>query len=141
MNSEKRGEMGVIAGKGTMKTVILWHKQCLTWNVNSHDYLKSYYSTGYSIENHRKNLWKRSNDKWRNMLAKNIETMHSSVTWIGLVTSGAPNDSFLYNICLEKQKLPRIFYSLRKAKNSYMTVPLMYSFQSLSNKFPTILWS
>ena len=63
MNSEKRGEMGVIAGKGTMKTVILWHKQFLTWNVNSHDYLKPYYSTGYSIENHRENLWKRSNDK------------------------------------------------------------------------------
>ena len=30
---------------------------------------------------------------------------------------GALNDSFLQNICSEKQKLPRIFYALRKAKN------------------------
>ena len=29
-------------------------------------------------------------------------------------TSGAPNDCFLWNICSEKQKLPRISYSLRK---------------------------
>ena len=31
--------------------------------------------------------------------------------------TGASNDCFLWNICSEKQKLPRIFYSLRKAKN------------------------
>ena len=31
--------------------------------------------------------------------------------------TGAPEDHFLYYICSEKQKLPRIFYSLRKAKN------------------------
>ena len=39
---------------------------------------------------------------------------------------------------LEKQKLPRIFYSLRKAKHFQMTVPCMYNFRSLSNKFLTI---
>ena len=38
----------------------------------------------------------------------------------------------------EKQKLPRIFYSLRGAKNFYMTVPFMYNFRILSNKYPTI---
>ena len=32
-------------------------------------------------------------------------------------SAGAPNDYFLWNICSEKQKLIRIFYSLRKAKN------------------------
>ena len=47
--------------------------------------------------------------------------------------SRAPNGCFLWNICLEKQKLPRIFYSL--------TVPFVYNFRSLSNKFPTIFWS
>ena len=31
--------------------------------------------------------------------------------------TGTPNNCFLLNICLEKQKLCRIFYSLRKAKN------------------------
>ena len=41
--------------------------------------------------------------------------------------SREPNDCFLWNICLEKQKLPRIFYSL--------TVPFVYNFRSLSNKF------
>ena len=41
----------------------------------------------------------------------------------------------------EKQKLPRIFYSLRKAKNFWVTVPFMYNFRSLINKFPTIFWS
>ena len=46
------------------------------------------------------------------------------------------NDCFLWNICSEMQKLPRIFYSLRKAENLYMTVPFMYNFQSLSNKIP-----
>ena len=50
--------------------------------------------------------------------------------------SGAPNDCCLWNICSEKQKLPRIFYSLRKAENFYMTVPFMYNFRSLSNKIP-----
>ena len=30
---------------------------------------------------------------------------------------GAPKDCFLCNICSEKQKLPRIFYSLSKAEN------------------------
>ena len=43
-------------------------------------------------------------------------------------------------ICLEKQILPRIFYSLRTAKNLYLTVPFMYNFRSLSNKFTTIFW-
>ena len=52
--------------------------------------------------------------------------------------SGAPNDCFLRNICSEKQILPRIFYCLRKAKNLEMTVPFMYNFRSLSNKFHTI---
>ena len=54
---------------------------------------------------------------------------------------GAPNDCFLWNISSEKQKLPRIFYSLRKAKNLLMTVPFMYNFGSLINKFLTIFWS
>ena len=31
-----------------------------------------------------------------------------------------------------------LFYSLRKAKNFYMTVPFMYNFRRLSNKFPKI---
>ena len=31
--------------------------------------------------------------------------------------TGAPNNCFLLNICSEKQKLHRIFYSLRKTKN------------------------
>ena len=52
------------------------------------------------------------------------------------INLGAPNDCFLWNICSERQKLPRIFYSLRKAENLYMTVPFMYNFQSLSNKIP-----
>ena len=43
-------------------------------------------------------------------------------------------------ICSEKQVLPRIFYSLRTAKNLYLTVPFMYNFRSLSNKFTTIFW-
>ena len=55
--------------------------------------------------------------------------------------TGAPNDGFLWNICSEKQNLPRIFYSLRKAKNFWMTVPFMYNFRTLSNKFPMIFWS
>ena len=46
------------------------------------------------------------------------------------------NDCFLWHICSEMQKLPRIFYSLRKAENFYMTVPFMYNFRSLSNKIP-----
>ena len=33
------------------------------------------------------------------------------------VILGAPNDCFLWNICSEKKKLPKIFYRLRKAKN------------------------
>ena len=39
--------------------------------------------------------------------------------WLKLAKTGrvAPNDCFLYNICSEKQKLSRISYSLRKAKN------------------------
>ena len=44
------------------------------------------------------------------------------------------------SICSEKQILPRIFYSLRTAKNLYLTVPFMYNFGSLSNKFTTIFW-
>ena len=44
------------------------------------------------------------------------------------------------SICSEKQILPRIFYSLRTAKNLYLTVPFMYNFRSLSNKFTTIFW-
>ena len=39
---------------------------------------------------------------------------------------GAPNDRFLYTTCSENQKLPRIFYTLRKAKNFLMTVPLVH---------------
>ena len=45
------------------------------------------------------------------------------------IYSGTPNDCFLWNIW--------IFYSLRKARNFYMTIPVMYKFQSLSNKIPT----
>ena len=52
--------------------------------------------------------------------------------------TGAPNDCFLWNICAEKQKLPRMFYSLWKAKN---TVPFMYKFRNFSNKYPTIFFS
>ena len=37
-----------------------------------------------------------------------------------------------------RQKLPRIFYNLRKAKNCQMTVPFVNNFRSLSNKFPTV---
>ena len=55
------------------------------------------------------------------------------------INLGAPNDCFLWNICSERQKLPRIFYSLRKAENFYMTVPFKYNFRSLSNKIPTTL--
>ena len=36
-------------------------------------------------------------------------------------------------------KIARIFYSLRKARNFYMTVPVVYNFWSLSNKIPTTL--
>ena len=43
--------------------------------------------------------------------------------------------------CLEKQILPRIFYLLRTAKNFWRTVPFMFNFRTLSNKFPAILWS
>ena len=31
---------------------------------------------------------------------------------------------------------PKIFYYLRTAKNFQITVPFMYNFRSLSNKFP-----
>ena len=55
--------------------------------------------------------------------------------------SEAPNDCFLWNICSEKQILPRIFYHLRTAKNFWVNVPLMYNFWSLSNKFIMIFWS
>ena len=55
------------------------------------------------------------------------------------IYQGAPNDCFLWNICSERQKLPRIFYSLRKAENFWMTVSFMYNFRSLSNKIPTTL--
>ena len=41
------------------------------------------------------------------------------------------NDCFLWNIW--------IFYSLRKARIFYMTVPVVYNFQSLSNKISTTL--
>ena len=54
------------------------------------------------------------------------------------IVSGAPNDCFLYNICSEKQILPRIFFFLRTAINFQMNVPFMYNFRSLCNKFPTI---
>ena len=36
--------------------------------------------------------------------------------FVCLFETGAPNDCFLSDICSEKQKLPRFFYSLRKAK-------------------------
>ena len=52
------------------------------------------------------------------------------------IYSGAPNDCFLRNICQKRQKLPRLFYSLRKAENFQMTVPFMYNFKTLSNKIP-----
>ena len=53
-----------------------------------------------------------------------------------LLFSRAPCYCFLLNICSERQKLPRIFYSLRKTKNFRMTV-----FRSLSYKFPAIFQS
>ena len=46
------------------------------------------------------------------------------------------HDSEIFN-----QNLIRIFYYLRIAKNFWMTVPFMCSFQSLSNKFFMIFWS
>ena len=52
----------------------------------------------------------------------------------GCIYAGAPKDCFLWNIW--------IFYSLRKARNFYMIVPvvyIMYNFRSLSNKIPTTL--
>ena len=66
------------------------------------------------------------------------------IRWVVLeqracIYSGAPNDCFLLNICSERQKLPRIFYSSRKAKNFQMTVPFMYNFRSLSNKILSTL--
>ena len=36
--------------------------------------------------------------------------------FVCLFETGAPNDCFLSDICSEKQRLPRFFYSLRKAK-------------------------
>ena len=47
------------------------------------------------------------------------------------IYSGGPNDCFLWNIW--------IFYSLRQARNFYMTVPAVYNFRSLSNKITTTL--
>ena len=44
--------------------------------------------------------------------------------------SGATNDCFLYNICSEKQILPRIFFCLRTAKNFQMNVPFKYIFEA-----------
>ena len=55
--------------------------------------------------------------------------------------TGAPEDHFLYYICSEKQKLRRIFYSLRKAKNFYKTIPFIFNFRNISNKFPKIFLS
>ena len=60
--------------------------------------------------------------------AKNLKTEESK---------GHPLAAF----CSEKQKLPKISYSLRKAKNFKMTTPFMYHFRSLSNKFPKIFLS
>ena len=37
--------------------------------------------------------------------------------------------------------LPRIFFCLRTATNFLMTVPFMYNYRNLSNKFPTIFCS
>ena len=69
--------------------------------------------------------------------------MSGIVLWLGakrlhVPQSGAPKDCFLKNICSDKQKLPRVFYSWRKAKNFEMTVHVPVHFRSLSNKFPTI---
>ena len=44
---------------------------------------------------------------------------------------GHPTTVFLWNTWT--------FYSLRKARNFYMTVPVVYNFWSLSNKIPTTL--
>ena len=41
----------------------------------------------------------------------------SLICWLDTEYSGAPNDSSLWNICSEKQILPRIFYYFRTAKN------------------------
>ena len=41
--------------------------------------------------------------------------------------TGAPNNCFLYNICSEKQILPRIFYYLTTAKNFSMTIHVEFS--------------
>ena len=52
-----------------------------------------------------------------------------------------PTTVFCKNISSEKHKLPKTFYTLRKAKNFYMTVPFMYNFRNLFKKFPTIFWN
>ena len=43
-------------------------------------------------------------------------------------------------MCLEKQILPKIFYYLKTATIK-MTVPFMYNFRNVSDKFPKIFWS
>ena len=46
-----------------------------------------------------------------------IQDLHVTAGSQRKEATGTPNNCFLLNICLEKQKLCRIFYSLRKAKN------------------------
>ena len=45
---------------------------------------------------------------------------------------GAPNDCFLWNICLENQILSRIFYSLKKAHSC----PIFEAYLTNSHHFP-----
>ena len=61
----------------------------------------------------------RKNPAWSSRIRIFQSLLYESTFFHSHETSeaGAPNDCFLWNICSEKQKLPRIFYSLRKAKN------------------------
>ena len=66
-------------------------------------------------------------------------TCYLKVRVVAEVVQGHPTTVFCkISVCSEKQILPRIFYFLRTAKNFLMTIPFMYNFRSLSNKFPTI---
>ena len=51
---------------------------------------------------------------------------------------GAPSDLFLSNNCSKEHILPRNFYSLRKAKNFWITVPFVLNFERFSGSLTTI---
>ena len=104
-----------------------------SFNVTNVHITDLYYCLQFIIDSEKKNY----HDYW----GKGKIRLQEIIRKLSFQQSGAPSDCFLWNICSEKKKLPRIFDSLRKAKNFYVTVPFIYNFRNLSNIFSTIFWS